>query len=182
MVKITLTESAWEDLDSITDYIAQDSLKYAQNFSDDLFDYIEQLKLYEKSGRTVPEFNNPEIRELIFGKYRIIYRLYNEQTVVILRIIHGAKTMMAHGPTAHLKGKCKTSHESAALKLHCFQSAFKRGAFYLPSAFSSCNFYRSGRFATFIGIYKVQGHSAISGRHSHPLFCKANLLSLQYDN
>jgi hypothetical protein len=45
MVEITLNESAWEDLDSITDYIAQDSLTYAQKFSDDLFDYIEQLKL-----------------------------------------------------------------------------------------------------------------------------------------
>ena len=75
MVQIRLTDSAWEDLDSITDYIAQDSLRYAQEFGNDIFKRIEQLKEFPKSGRIVPEFRNEEMRELIMGKYRIVYRL-----------------------------------------------------------------------------------------------------------
>lgn len=93
MVQIRLTDSAWEDLDSITDYIAQDSLRYAQEFGNDIFKRIEQLKEFPKSGRIVPEFRNEEMRELIMGKYRIVYRLYSSNVIIILRIIHGSKLM-----------------------------------------------------------------------------------------
>ena len=93
MVQIRLTDSAWENLDSITDYIAQDSLRYAQEFGNDIFKRIEQLKEFPKSGRIVPEFRNEEMRELIMGKYRIVYRLYSSNVIIILRIIHGSKLM-----------------------------------------------------------------------------------------
>lgn len=72
MVEIVIAESAWSDLDSITDYIAQDSPRYDQEFGLDLFDRIQQLKKYGLLGRMVPEFKNQELRELIFGSYRIV--------------------------------------------------------------------------------------------------------------
>ena len=76
MVEILLAESAWNDLDSITDYIAINSVRYAKEFSDQLFERIEQLKSFPQSGRVVLEFSNDELRELIFGKYRVVYRIY----------------------------------------------------------------------------------------------------------
>lgn len=93
MAEVILAESAWNDLDSITDYIAFDSLRYAQEFSDRLFERIEQLESFPESGRPVPEFNNEFIRELILGKYRIVYRIYDPTKIVIIRIIHGAKLL-----------------------------------------------------------------------------------------
>ena len=93
MGQIRFTQSAWEDLDSITDYIAQDSIRYAEEFSFNVLERIEQLKEFPKSGRVVPEFKNEETRELIMGKYRIVYRLYSPNIIIILRIIHGAKLM-----------------------------------------------------------------------------------------
>ena len=56
MVEITFTQSAWNDLDSITDYLAQDSRRYAQEFGERLFERVEQLKNFPYSGRVVPEF------------------------------------------------------------------------------------------------------------------------------
>lgn len=93
MVKIILSESAWHDLDSITDYIALDSPRYAKEFSVRLFERIEQLGTFPESGRIVPEFSNELIRELIFGKYRVVYRIYGPTKIIIIRIIHGAKIM-----------------------------------------------------------------------------------------
>ena len=93
MVEILLAESAWNDLDSITDYIALDSIRYAKELSGQFFERIEQLKSFPQSGRVVPEFNNDNLRELIFGKYRMVYRIYEPNKIVILRIIHGAKLL-----------------------------------------------------------------------------------------
>ena len=93
MVKITLTESAWHDLDSITEYIALDSVRFAQEFSNRIFDKIEQLRDFPESGKVVLEYNNNFIRELVLGKYRVIYRIYSAKTIVILRIIHGSKLL-----------------------------------------------------------------------------------------
>ncbi len=93
MVEIFLTESAWNDIDYITDYIALDSIRYAQEFSDRLFQRIEQLYSYPNSGRSVPEFRNDKIREIIFGKYRVVYRIYSHSKIVILRIIHSSKLL-----------------------------------------------------------------------------------------
>jgi len=41
----------------------------------------------------VPEFEDPLIRELIEGNYRIIYRIINEFQVDILRIYHGSRLL-----------------------------------------------------------------------------------------
>ena len=93
MAEIVFANSAWDDLDSITDYISLDSPRYAEEFSNRLIAQVEQLKEYPNSGRVVPEFQNNELRELIYKKYRIVYRTYESKKVVILRIIHGSKLL-----------------------------------------------------------------------------------------
>ncbi|MEQ6120406.1 type II toxin-antitoxin system RelE/ParE family toxin [Reichenbachiella sp. MALMAid0571] len=93
MVEIILAESAWNDLDSITDYIAQDSPRYAKELSNRILSKIEQLKGFPNSGRKVPEFNNELLRELILGNYRIVYRIFQPTKIVILRIVHGSKLL-----------------------------------------------------------------------------------------
>ncbi len=96
MVEIILAESAWDDLDSITDtdFIAKDSLRFAIEFSKRVFEQLEQLKTFPKSGRKVPEYNNEDLRELILGGYRIVYRIFNVQEIYVLRIIHGSKSLI----------------------------------------------------------------------------------------
>ena len=48
---------------------------------------------FPESGRVVPEFHNVELREVIMSKYRIVYRIYSPEQIVILRIILGSKLL-----------------------------------------------------------------------------------------
>ena len=90
MVNISWSQLALDDLKNIHAYIALDSHYYATNFIDKLVKKIKLLEKYPSSGRIVPEFENAEIRELIEGKYRIVYKL-GESEVTILRIQNFAK-------------------------------------------------------------------------------------------
>ena len=93
MVKIELAESAYEDLEAIEAYIAQDSPTIARNFINKIFGRVEVLYNHPESGRKVPEFNDDSIRQLLLGKYRIIYRLLKEEEIVILRIVHSSRLL-----------------------------------------------------------------------------------------
>lgn len=90
MVNISWSQLALDDLKNIHAYIALDSQYYATNFIDKLVKKIKLLEKYPSSGRIVPEFENAEIRELIEGKNRIVYKL-GESEVTILRIQNFAK-------------------------------------------------------------------------------------------
>jgi len=43
-------------------------------------------------GRIVPELDDPAVREIIHGSYRIIYEFYqNSDTIYVLRFWHAAR-------------------------------------------------------------------------------------------
>lgn len=65
----------------------------ARKFINSIFNKIELLYENPKIGRKVPEFESDFIRELIQGKYRIIYRLADDYKIEILRIIHGSRLL-----------------------------------------------------------------------------------------
>jgi addiction module RelE/StbE family toxin len=90
MVKIIWTKWAIKDLKSIFDFISLDSKFYAIRFTESLIERYNKLYIHPHSGRIVPEKNNPLIRELINGNYRIIYKL-NKSHVTILRIHNSSR-------------------------------------------------------------------------------------------
>lgn len=90
MAKIRWTPQGINDLESIANFIAKDSPQFARLFVIDVLRAIDRLLLFPKSGRVVPELNDPHIREIIFGNYRIVYRL-KAQTAAILTVHHGSK-------------------------------------------------------------------------------------------
>lgn len=71
MVEVRWTLQAAEDLESIADFISQDSPHYARLFVIDVLEAVERLSNFPKSGRVVPEVDDPIIREIILGNYRI---------------------------------------------------------------------------------------------------------------
>ena len=94
MVQIEWTEEAETDLDDILAYISKSSSQYARTFYESVQESIENLKLFPKIGRIVPESKNPEDRELILQKYRIIYRFIEQkERIVIKMIIHGSRLL-----------------------------------------------------------------------------------------
>ena len=92
MVEVRWTLQAARDLESIADFISKDSLHYARLFVLNIFEAIDHLQEFPQSGRIVPETNNPKIRELILGSYRLVYR-FKKNIIEILMIYHGARML-----------------------------------------------------------------------------------------
>ncbi|MBK7303932.1 MAG: type II toxin-antitoxin system RelE/ParE family toxin [Saprospiraceae bacterium] len=89
MVKVVWTKLALDDLKIIHTSISLDSTSYAGRFIDKLLNRVRQLENFPRSGRIVPEFGIENIRELIEGNYRIVYKLNNEG-VFIVRVHHSS--------------------------------------------------------------------------------------------
>jgi len=93
MVKIAWTEISLSDLTEIFDYIAEDSVRYANITTHKIYQKVQLIGSNPYIGRIVPELNEKKIRELIEGSYRIIYRIKDEKQVDILRIYHAARLL-----------------------------------------------------------------------------------------
>ena len=92
MVEIEWSPSAQDELNKILDYIAQDSVEYALTFYDQVHEKVHNLSIFPKMGRKLPDLEDPNIRELIFKNYRVIYRIL-EDKIQIIRIFHGSKIL-----------------------------------------------------------------------------------------
>jgi toxin ParE1/3/4 len=90
MTQLRWTPQAIEDLEAIHAYVARDSIRYASLLVERLFGAVERLTTFPESGRIVPEFQRKDLREVILGSYRIVYRLHDEHAV-ILTVFHGAR-------------------------------------------------------------------------------------------
>lgn len=91
-MEIEWTEPAVKDLDAIYAYISTDSEFYASSFVEKIIEAVGKLKDFPEIGRIVSEADNPNVRELIFQNFRIIYRIINEN-VQILTVIRGSRDM-----------------------------------------------------------------------------------------
>ena len=91
-MKIIWSPLAVDRASEIAEYIAQDNPTAAENWVTALFTHVEQLKKYPESGRIVPEIKINFFRELVYGNYRIIYRL-EENRISILTIRHGKQIL-----------------------------------------------------------------------------------------
>jgi len=91
-MRIIWSPLAVDRASEIIDYIAQDKPSAAEKWIDTVFSKVEQLKSSPEIGRVVPEINDSKFRELIYGKYRIIYRVETKQ-ISILTIRHGRQIL-----------------------------------------------------------------------------------------
>ena len=80
------TEQARADLAAIRAFITQDSPHYASVIIARLIAATDRLVPFPESGRTVPEFENPLIREVVLKPYRIVYRLVGADEIHVLTV------------------------------------------------------------------------------------------------
>ena len=92
MAEIRWTPEAAGDLESIADFISLDSRHYASLFVIDVLSAIERLQQFPRLGRVVPETDDPLIREIILGNYRIVYRVLDE-FVEVITIHHSSRLL-----------------------------------------------------------------------------------------
>ena len=91
-MKIVWTDPAVEDLRELHAYIARDSEMYASGFVERIILAAERLADHPKVGRVVPEANNENVREILYQRYRIIYRVKGD-SIEMLSVIHGARDL-----------------------------------------------------------------------------------------
>jgi toxin ParE1/3/4 len=93
------TEKARQDLFAIGDYIARDNPAAAARFISALMDRTSVLADTPLIGRVVPEVARKDVRELIHGNYRLVYRLV-ETEAHILTVFEGHKQFVDADPAA----------------------------------------------------------------------------------
>jgi len=91
-MNIVWSPLAVDRVSEISSYIAQDKPSAAERWIRTVFSKVEHLKYSPEIGRIVPEIGNSQFRELLFGNYRIIYRIEPEQ-ISVLTVRHGMQIL-----------------------------------------------------------------------------------------
>ena len=91
-MKIIWSPLAIDRVSEIVEYIALDKPTAADKWITTIFSKVEQLVSSPEIGRVVPEIEDEQFRELIYGNYRIVYRIEKKQ-VSILTIRHGKQIL-----------------------------------------------------------------------------------------
>jgi addiction module RelE/StbE family toxin len=90
--RVVWSARALPDVESIAAYISSDSPAYAKIVVKKVVKLTRQLARFPQSGREVPEFRDPSLRELLAYSYRIIYKVEAEE-VIIVSVIHGKRNL-----------------------------------------------------------------------------------------
>ena len=91
-MNVIWTKEALERLNEIEEYIAQDSPERAEQFVNYLIERGQSVPENPHIGRMVPEILNPDIREIIAKKYRIVFRI-QPNSIAILTVFEGHKLL-----------------------------------------------------------------------------------------
>ncbi|MEH6824430.1 MAG: type II toxin-antitoxin system RelE/ParE family toxin [Motiliproteus sp.] len=83
-MKITWSPLAVEQARDIASYIALGKPSVAEQWVNGIFDSVDCLIDFPESGRIVPEIKRKEIREIVHGSYRVIYKIQDNQIWILL--------------------------------------------------------------------------------------------------
>ena len=89
-MQVYFSPSARQSLRDASDFVARASPAGGRRLRRRIIYRARQLAEFRNSGRVVPEFGTPVVRELIEGAYRIWYRVLDDE-VEIMAIIHGSR-------------------------------------------------------------------------------------------
>jgi plasmid stabilization system protein ParE len=90
VTKVIWAPQAIDDVEAIRAHAARDSTHYADLVVERIVAAVSRLEHHPRSGRVVPEVGDQDLREIIHGNYRIVYRL-DPDAVEIATVIHGAR-------------------------------------------------------------------------------------------
>jgi toxin ParE1/3/4 len=89
--KVILTPQSVDHLREAVIFIAQHNPERARTFGNELIERALSLGTFPERGRVVPEINEPVVREIIHGRFRI-YEIFSAEAIVyVLRFWHGAR-------------------------------------------------------------------------------------------
>ncbi len=91
---VRTTRASEVDILEARDYISSDSPRAALTWVEEISRALESLGRFPHRGAVIPEAEDlgRELRHLVLGQYRLIYRLEGS-TVWVLRVVHGARLL-----------------------------------------------------------------------------------------
>lgn len=94
--RVSISLAAERDFDDVWVFICQDSLEAAVRFVIQLEERVSTLETFPERCPLIPENHliGTQYRHLIYGDYRIIFRI-TRRVVYVVRIIHSARLLDA---------------------------------------------------------------------------------------
>lgn len=89
-MRIAWTDRALDRVEETALHIAADDPAAALRWTNELFAAVERLAEFPQSGRLVPELEGRRMRELVYGAYRVFYRV-DADAVLILTVRHASQ-------------------------------------------------------------------------------------------
>jgi len=93
--RIVWTNDAVKDIEESWEYISRDSSVYAIQFVQHIRRAVRGLIQFPYKARPLHESGRDDLRELIAGNYRVIFRV-SEKRLTILRILHSSRDLPRH--------------------------------------------------------------------------------------
>jgi addiction module RelE/StbE family toxin len=97
MVGLIWSPRALDDLQSICQYIARDSDRYAKLFAQRIIALVESIPRHPLLGPVVPEYRRDDLRERLLQNYRIVYR-WRGDVIEIVTLVHAARLLPESPP------------------------------------------------------------------------------------
>ncbi len=82
-MKVIWSPLAIERATEQAEYIARDKPEAARRWLEGIFDSTANLAEFPQSGRKTPELGDPAFRELLYGSYRVLYRIESGQITIL---------------------------------------------------------------------------------------------------
>lgn len=89
-MRVVWAPLAIERAAEIARYIAADRPAAAARWIETLVRVVASLGVHPRRGRRVPELARDDLREILHGEYRVIYRI-DSRRVVVLTVRHGRR-------------------------------------------------------------------------------------------
>lgn len=77
-------------MSEIVEHISRDRPEAARQWAEGVFDAVDRLPDFPDQGRIVPEVGRPEVRELLYGEYRVLYKV-EAKSIGVLTVRHGRR-------------------------------------------------------------------------------------------
>ena len=94
--QVVWTEGARRELDATVTFVADESLEGAIRLLQDILNSADSLHSMPDRGRVVPERDDPTVRELLVGPYRLMYDVAGSD-IVILGVLHQRRDLDRSG-------------------------------------------------------------------------------------
>jgi plasmid stabilization system protein ParE len=95
-VKVVWARRATADLAAIAELIRRDSPHYAVVTISRLATAARSVETFPRLGRRVPEAKSDDVRELIVGSHRLMYRIETAR-ILVVAVVHGSRDLGSFG-------------------------------------------------------------------------------------